>query len=452
MPEELADLTGMTCAFAPCTGPRTSPFAADAAGPAPLRYTRTIMTNPDADPGRAALSLPYGPIAGVVAAALGPAATLGLARFSYALLLPEMKADLGLSYAQSGWLNTANAIGYLLGAIPASRVIDRAGAYRTLVASMFATLLTLLFAGSTRDVDTIAWLRLLAGIFGAMAFIAGGSLAARVAGRDPRRQSFLIAIYMGGVGFGIALSGLAVPGFLAAGIRFAGRNGWQSTWIALAGLSLALTVCALALAPRDRPAGGSAERSSARWPVGRFVPILASYFLYGMGYIGYMTFIVAYIGRQGFGPVGVTVFWSLLGMASMASAWVWAGRIERLAGGRATAGLTAILALANALPLLSDHPVAIVASAAIFGISFTSLVASIISIFRRNLPDTAMAPAIGMMTAVFAAGQIVGPVASGALADAMGSLGWSLGFAVLLLGFGAAVALLQRDLDTRMAR
>src|SRR3984885_16266042 len=47
----------------------------------------------------------------------GSAIALGLTRFSYALLLPSMKADLGWTFAQAGAMNTANALGYLLGAL-----------------------------------------------------------------------------------------------------------------------------------------------------------------------------------------------------------------------------------------------------------------------------------------------------------------------------------------------
>ena len=43
------------------------------------------------------------------ALALATAVSLGLARFSYGLLLPPMRADLGWSYALAGGMNTANA-------------------------------------------------------------------------------------------------------------------------------------------------------------------------------------------------------------------------------------------------------------------------------------------------------------------------------------------------------
>src|SRR5215469_14249290 len=52
-----------------------------------------------------------------LALSLGSAIALGLARFSYALLLPPMRLDLAWSFAQAGAMNTANAFGYLLGAL-----------------------------------------------------------------------------------------------------------------------------------------------------------------------------------------------------------------------------------------------------------------------------------------------------------------------------------------------
>ena len=52
------------------------------------------------------------PLWTAAALALGAAVSLGLARFSYALLLPPMRADLGWSYLTAGAMNTVNAAGY----------------------------------------------------------------------------------------------------------------------------------------------------------------------------------------------------------------------------------------------------------------------------------------------------------------------------------------------------
>ena len=62
-----------------------------------------------------------------LALSLGAAVSLGVTRFAYGLLLPPMRADLGWTYALAGFMNTANAMGYLLGALAMPRLLQRFG-------------------------------------------------------------------------------------------------------------------------------------------------------------------------------------------------------------------------------------------------------------------------------------------------------------------------------------
>ena len=55
------------------------------------------------------------------ALSLGAAVSLGITRFAYGLRLPPIRADLHWSYTLAGAMNTANAPGYLLGALLAWR-------------------------------------------------------------------------------------------------------------------------------------------------------------------------------------------------------------------------------------------------------------------------------------------------------------------------------------------
>jgi predicted MFS family arabinose efflux permease len=92
-----------------------------------------------------------------VAAALGlaTAVSLGLARFSYALLLPPMRADLGWSYFTAGAMNTANAAGYLLGALLLPRVLARFDARSVLLAGSLGTALLLAAHGAVLDNEAL---------------------------------------------------------------------------------------------------------------------------------------------------------------------------------------------------------------------------------------------------------------------------------------------------------
>ena len=120
--------------------------------------------------------------------ALGPAVALGLARFAYGLLLPGMRDDLGWSYSQAGTINTANALGYLAGALIAARVSRRVGERRAFVGSLAVTAAALLASAASGVFGVLLVLRVVAGVAGAVTFIVGATLAARVGGaRDAQR-------------------------------------------------------------------------------------------------------------------------------------------------------------------------------------------------------------------------------------------------------------------------
>lgn len=59
--------------------------------------------------------------------ALGPAVGIGFGRFAYALVLPAMKTDLGWNFAQAGAMGTANALGYLVGALATGTLLRVVG-------------------------------------------------------------------------------------------------------------------------------------------------------------------------------------------------------------------------------------------------------------------------------------------------------------------------------------
>ena len=51
--------------------------------------------------------------------------------------------------------------------------------------------------------------------------------------------------------------------------------------------------------------------------------------MFGLGYIGYMTFIVTLLREQGWRRAGRGAFYVLLGLGVVASSWLWAGLLQR---------------------------------------------------------------------------------------------------------------------------
>ncbi|RZL89745.1 MAG: YbfB/YjiJ family MFS transporter [Variovorax sp.] len=386
-----------------------------------------------------------------LALSLGAAVSLGITRFSYGLLLPPMRADLGWSYALAGAMNTANAAGYLLGALITPALMRRIGPHRLLVAGAVWASLFMAASGFFTSAPALLLQRLLAGLASAWVFVAGGLLAARLGAQQPAQAGFLLGIYYGGTGFGITLSALLVPPALQAAAGEA--HGWAWAWWALALASLAATAV-LGVASRSMPAmeGTGASPAPNREVAGApahvrgFGWALAGYALFGTGYIGYMTFVIALLREQGARPGEITLFYALLGVACVASSRLWAGLLDRFHGGGPQAVLNALLGVATVLPVLSPAWPVAMASGLLFGAVFLSVVASTTALVRHNLPAAQWATGISAFTIVFALGQIVGPTLTGWVADGPGGLTRGLGASAVALWGGALLAWRQRPL------
>ncbi len=387
-----------------------------------------------------------------VALSMGAAISLGITRFSYALLLPPMREDLGWSYTLAGGMNTANALGYLLGALATPLLLRRVAPGRVL---LVGAVLASVFMGLSGFFTAAPWLllqRLLAGVASALVFIAGGLLAARLGAHAPGRSGLLLGLYYGGTGWGISLSALLVPGVLAA----AGPvpHPWAWAWWALALACVAATAvlwwpaqALQVLAPP--PASPTAFNitpppATVRWRA--LAPALLGYGLFGVGYIGYMTFVVALLREQGASGAAITGFYALLGLAVVLSSRIWAGLLDRSRGGEALARLNALLGVATVLPAITSAWPVVLASGLLFGGVFLSVVASTTALVRHNLPQALWASGISAFTIVFAAGQIVGPTVVGWIADGPGGLARGLVFSACALWVGALVGWRQKPL------
>ena len=380
-----------------------------------------------------------------LALALAAAVSLGLARFSYALMLPPMRADLGWSYLTAGLMNTVNAAGYLAGALLAPRALASVDARRLLIGSGLGTAALLAAHGLVAsDAALLLWRGLTGGV-SAIGFVAGGLLAARLAGLvGAGRAGLVLGLYYGGTGLGIIASAWLVPPLTGGG----GRQAWQLAWWALGALALlaSLVTTAGTRVLRAPPVVGATRQAFAWRPL---APAMLAYLMFGLGYIGYMTFIVTLLREQGLGSGQVVAFYTLLGAGVVASSWLWAGLQQRHRGGRPMAVLNGLLAVATGLPVVSSTPVAVFASGMLFGAVFLSVVASTTVLVRHNLPPSAWPAGISAFTIVFAAGQIVGPSLVGLIADGPGGLVRGLAVSAAVLALGAVFAAFQRPLLPR---
>ena len=375
--------------------------------------------------------------------ALGVTVTNGFARFSYGLILPAMQSDLGWNYAQAGWLNTANALGYIAGAILTMLMIGRYSATSLFSFGLVTTNLALLATGLSAELWWQTLWRILVGFFGALSFSTAGVLAAGLFPNDPRRNAMAIAIVFGtGGGLAIVLSGASLPLFL----EHYGADHWPLAWVIIAAICLLfLPLCLWSAAKLKSPAPRQAEAAEPL-PVSQIWAQLAGYAGFGLGYIVFLTFLSAWMTQQAASATFIAAVWILLGLCICMSPLVWRPILARHASGLPLAMILSCIALGSALPVLFPGNLSLLLAAIIFGLSVFMAPSAVTNFTRQNLPAHSWGAAISLFTVVFAVAQTLGPYAAGLLGDLAGDIGISLLGASGLLLLGALIALTQRPL------
>ena len=376
----------------------------------------------------------------ILIVSLAPTIGLGIGRFAYSLVLPDMRDSLQWSYSAAGFMNTVNAVGYLAGALVASRMIRRFGLPKTVRWGTLAAVLSLALCALSGNFIVLSVARLLAGLGAAGGFVGGAALAATIAQSRPERANFLLSLFYAGPGLGILSSGLVAP-FVLQGF---GPGSWWIVWWALTLLS-AVLILPLLLTPLDASAG-IASAAPIEFHIRPVLIYLIGYFLFGAGYIAYMTFMIAYVRDGGGGAAAQSTFWSLIGISAFFTPWVWRRVLALDRGGLTTTIILGVNAIGAALPIFGHSPVLLAISALVFGIAFFAVVGSTTAFVRFNYPSSAWPTAIAAMTISFGIGQTLGPLVVGAITDAMGSLSFALNVSAAMLAVGAILSAFQRKL------
>jgi predicted MFS family arabinose efflux permease len=368
---------------------------------------------------------------------MGPTVGIGLARFGYALILPAMRADLGWSLTAAGWLNGANAAGYLVGALIAAAAMRRLGGFGAMAAGVVMAVLGVVGCALTADLAILAGLRAMAGIGAAFANVAGAVLvAATLRGSG---GGLLLGLFYGLPGLALIVSGAALPLHFAS----AGPTAWREAWALLGAIAVVMALPVALARKATAPAPGTGGAQARLRPM---LAILLGHAGFGLGYSGYMTFMFAWASDSFADPRAQAALWMTIGAGGIASTWIWARAMDRLPPARTFAAATGVCALAAALPLVGPHPVWGFASAALFGASFLTAVAATTQFMRVSLAPAAWASGVAAITIAFSLGQTAGPVLSGLAGDLLGGLGPALAVSAATLALGAALGLAQRDL------
>ena len=357
---------------------------------------------------------PSGPWAIALAGMVSLAVAMGIGRFAFTPLLPMMLNDGVIDLPHASWLASANYLGYFIGAllctfqpwIWARLPFLPLLAFSSLVrAGLLATgVLTLAMAWQVQA----AWplLRFAAGITSAVVFVfTSGWCLSQLAKRGVPEMGGVI--YMG-PGAGILVSGLFASGMVAW--RWSAASGWLIFGV----LAFVLTAsCWKVLRGGEErlAARGAVAVESLQAAVPRRAEIGLLTFAYGLAGFGYIitaTFLPVIARAALPGSAWLDLFWPLFGFGIMVGALVATKIPANFDRRRLLAASYFMQALGISIPLLSPSLAGFALGSLLLGLPFTAITFFAMQEVRRLRPGVA-ASFMGLLTAMYGLGQIVGP-------------------------------------------
>jgi len=302
-------------------------------------------------------------LGGLIAMAVG----IGIGRFVYTPILPSMIAEMGLSKSISGLIASANFVGYLLGALLATRASLPGPARAWLPGALVVSAATTTAMGLTSSVPCFIALRLIGGIASALALILSSAMVLQRV--TEARRPGLASLHFAGVGVGIAISAAVVAVLLAMG------HGSTAMWSAVGAVSLAgaVAVALLMPPPAAPPLAAAARTNDAQ--TGALRRMVAAYGLFGFGYVITATFLVAIVRETPSIRALEPVIWILVGLGAAPSIALWSMLGRRIGTARAFAVAALVEAAAVLASVFWANPVGICLSAILFGGTFMGLTA-----------------------------------------------------------------------------
>lgn len=365
----------------------------------------------------------WGPWPIAMAGLVALAVAMGIGRFAFTPLLLMMLKDNVVDLPGASWLASANYLGYLLGALLCTLqpwiwsrgrslpLVD----FSTLVrAGLLATaVLTLAMAWPAPALWTL--LRFASGMVSAVVFVyTSGWCLSQLSRRGVPAMGGII---YAGPGAGIAVSGLLASAMVA--LQWSAATGWlifgvlalalsATVWRILKGGEERLQILSRPVASAAIPRSDSAVARTVKHGAGEMALFAVAYGLAGFGYIITATFLPVIARTALPGSVWLDLFWPIFGVGVMVGALL-AASLPHGKDFRVRLGICYVLqAVGIATSVISPSLAGFAVGSLLVGLPFTA-----ISFFAmqeaRRLRPLAAASAIGLVTATYGVGQILGP-------------------------------------------
>ena len=377
--------------------------------------------------------------------ALGASVAQAFGRFTYGVLLPAIRDDLGITNTLAGTISAINVGGYLFGTIAVAWAASYIQLLSILRIGLLLTTTGLLLAATSDTPFILSLGLLLTGIGGAMVWIPAPIIAADAVPQQHRSQA--VGLMGSGIGAGIVFTG-----FLSAHMRGNyGDAGWSNVYwidatialIALLGLFLLVRHSQGQISNKGGIGGFGSLRRMRGW-----LPLTLAYSAFGFMYLLIIGFLTTRLeDDSGWSATSAAYAFTVMGIAMVLGGPISIAVNKRL-GARLSIMLVFGLWTVLTLVVLGGWKTPTLLSIAGLGILFTSLPALVTLFVVENTNSNDYGPAYSAITLAFGIAQTISPQIGGLIADATGSFTWVF---ILSSAFGVLGVLASRKLPNGAA-
>ena len=366
----------------------------------------------------------------VVLVALGAAVAQAFGRFTYSVLLPAVRDDLGVSNTVAGLLGTANVGAYLAGTLLIIRATATVRLMTIMRVGFTLSIAGLAIAGVAPNGAVLAVGLVVMGLGGACIWIPSPAIAA--AAVPPARRGTAVGMIGAGIGTGIVFAGR-----LSEALRDRwGVEAWQDVYRIETAIGL---VVALAIVVLLRP---DAEPTPARTGSGLavlrtmrgWVPLTLAYAAFGFSYLLAITYLTARLEDDaGYSDGRAAGVFAAVGLATIVGGIALGAVADRIGPRPSLVGGFTLFAAGTA-GILTGQTVAVIGGGVAIGMMFGGLPSVIATYIVQASDHVTYGPRYAVATLAFGIAQVTSPQVGGLLADLTGSF-----TVVFLLSGGVAL-------------
>lgn len=367
----------------------------------------------------------------------GGVITVGIARFAYTPMLPEMTEDINLTETVAGFLAAANYAGYLCGALLISFIHNfklKIKLYR--YGLMAAVVTTFCMAVTTNE-----WLwylfRYVSGLSSAAGILLGGGLLMHWLRQNQAKAE--LGIFFSSLGIGIVLTAITAQ---LIKIEYT----WDQQWLIYGLLALLLIIPVLFFFPDfDKSTVGTQHKEcKGTQPLPSkqfFLTLQSAYFCAGFGYVVTATFLITIVellpGMKGLG----WIVWLLVGVAAAPGCWLWDIYVRKVGLWPSLFQAYILNMMSTALLLIDPSITVVYISAVLYGYSFIGIVSMTLAMVGRLYPENS-SRSMSHLTFSYGLAQVIAPAMVGIIAEKSDSFTDGLIITVIVMLVG--ITLLMR--------